>query len=92
MTQCPYSYFEYEAQPGDTFKSLAERFGVSEQILRERNSMSEPEPGVRLKIPCQLGGLWSRRILRCAAGRAAVAHRTAQRNDAGGFAGGQSLS
>ena len=56
MTQCSYSYFEYETQPGDTFRSISDRFSVSEQALRDYNSQGEPEPGQWLKIPCALGG------------------------------------
>lgn len=56
MTHCPYSYFEYQVQPGDTFKTISQRFSVSEQSLRDRNRTGEATPGARLKIPCAQGG------------------------------------
>jgi len=56
MAQCPYGYFEYEIQPGDTFQSLSKRFSVSEQALRDKNGSDGTEPGRRLKIPCAQGG------------------------------------
>ena len=56
MAQCAYNYFHYETQPGDTLASLAERFSVSEQALRDRNGVDKAAPGQRLKIPCAQGG------------------------------------
>ncbi len=56
MAQCAYSYFHYEVQPGDTIKSVAERFAVSEQALRDKNDTADAVPGCWLKVPCVLGG------------------------------------
>ena len=56
MAQCPYSYFEYEMQPRDTMSSVAERFGVSEAALRDKNGGDRTEQGLWLKIPCEAGG------------------------------------
>ncbi len=55
MAQCPYDYFEYEIQPGDTARMLSKRFSVSEQALRDRMG-TEAKPGQRLRIPCGSGG------------------------------------
>jgi LysM repeat protein len=57
MAQCPYSYFEYKIQPGDTVKSISQRFNVSEAALRGKNETEDDaKPGRRLKIPCTAGG------------------------------------
>ena len=56
MAQCAYSYFHYEMQPGDSIRSVAERFAVSEQALRDKNGTSDAVPGRWLKVPCVLGG------------------------------------
>ena len=56
MAQCAYSYFHYEMQPGDSIKSVAERFAVSEQALRDKNGTGDTVPGRWLKVPCVLGG------------------------------------
>jgi LysM repeat protein len=56
MTQCPYSYFKYDLQPRDTMSSVAERFGVSEAALRDKNGGSGAGQGQWLKIPCEAGG------------------------------------
>lgn len=56
MAQCAYSYFHYEMQPGDSIKSVAERFAVSEQALRDKNGTGGAVPGCWLKVPCVLGG------------------------------------
>ena len=56
MAQCPYSYFVYEIQTGETIQSVSERFAVSEQVIRQRNGPAENMPGVKLKIPCASGG------------------------------------
>lgn len=56
MAYCPYSYFDYSMEPGDTVKSLAGRFKVPEQVILEQNKDVQPGPGQRVRIPCACGG------------------------------------
>lgn len=56
MAYCPYSYFDYSMEPGDTVKSLAGRFHVPEQVILEQNKNVQPGPGQRVRIPCACGG------------------------------------
>lgn len=56
MAQCAYGYFYYEVQPGDTLQSVAGRFSVSEQALRDKNGIDEVVLGQQIKIPCAYGG------------------------------------
>ncbi len=56
MAHCTYNYFDYKVQPGETLASVANRFAVSEQALRDKNGVDEAVPGLRLKIPSVQGG------------------------------------
>jgi len=56
MSKCPYSYFEYTVQHGETFADLAERFSVREDTLRSANNSKAMAPGRRVRVPCRLGG------------------------------------
>ncbi|MGI5849253.1 MAG: LysM peptidoglycan-binding domain-containing protein [Christensenellales bacterium] len=56
MSECPYSYFDYYVQKGDTFALLAKKFSVEEAALREQNDDTRLKTGQKIKIPCQQGG------------------------------------
>ena len=56
MAQCPYSYFDYKMEAGDTFSSLAEKFRVSEQAIIDQNKGLKPTAGHLVRIPCACGG------------------------------------
>lgn len=56
MAQCPYSFFDYRMEAGETFASLAGKFKVSEQALIEHNKGMQPGAGRRVRIPCACGG------------------------------------
>ncbi len=56
MTYCPYSFFDYRMEAGDTFASLAGKFRVSERAILEHNKGIQPEVGRRVRIPCACGG------------------------------------
>ncbi len=56
MMQCPYSYFDYCAQEGETFESIAKKFSVSEKEIKNSNDISNITKGAALKIPCKCGG------------------------------------
>jgi LysM repeat protein len=52
----PYDFFEYYAELGDTFSSVAQKFSVSEKELKGLNDISAVTQGSRIKIPCKSGG------------------------------------
>ncbi len=56
MAYCPYSYFEYQMEAGETLSTLAKKFRVSEQTISEHNKGFQPGPGRRVRIPCGCGG------------------------------------
>lgn len=56
MAQCPYSFFDYRMEAGETFASIAGRFKVPEQAILEQNKGMQPGPGRRVRIPCACGG------------------------------------
>ncbi len=56
MAYCPYSFFDYRMEPGETVKSLAGKFKVPEQVILEQNKDAQPGPGQRVRIPCACGG------------------------------------
>ncbi len=53
---CPFEFYEYCAEPGDTFASIAKKFSVSERGLKALNDIPAITAGSRLKIPCKGGG------------------------------------
>lgn len=53
---CPFGFFEYYAELGDTFSSVAQKFSVSEKELKELNDMPAVVQGSKVKIPCKGGG------------------------------------
>lgn len=53
---CPFEFFEYYAELGDTFASVAQKFSVSEKDLKALNNIPAVIQGSRLKIPCKGGG------------------------------------
>lgn len=55
MENCPYSFFEYSVEKGDTFASLARKFSVSQQELNYYNKNINMAQGEKLKIPCKYG-------------------------------------
>lgn len=52
----PYEFFEYYAEFGDTFASVAREFSVSETELKRLNIIPAVTQGSKLKIPCRGGG------------------------------------
>lgn len=53
---CPFEFFEYYAELGDTFASVAHKFSVNEKELKELNDIPAVTQGGMLKIPCRCGG------------------------------------
>jgi spore germination protein len=53
---CPFEFYEYYAELGDTFTSVARKFSVSERELKTLNDTPTVTQGSRLKIPCKGGG------------------------------------
>lgn len=49
------SYTAYAAQPGDSYKKIAERFGLEEGELRKINLDRPVYPSRKLYIPCKRG-------------------------------------
>lgn len=56
MANCPYSFFDYRMEAGETFASLAGKFRVSERAIAEHNKGTQPGAGRRVRIPCACGG------------------------------------
>lgn len=52
----PCDYFEYYAETGDTFSSVASKFSVSEKELKALNDVPAITQGSRIKIPSKSGG------------------------------------
>jgi LysM repeat protein len=52
----PYRCFEYVAEAGDTYASIAKVFSIPENELREYNKDAAISQGVRLNIPAVGGG------------------------------------
>lgn len=50
-------YEVYTAVPGDTYKGIAEKFGVDAETLRKINSDRPVYPTRRLYIPCKFRGV-----------------------------------
>ncbi len=53
---CPFEFYEYYAELGDTSASIARKFSVNEKELKALNNFSAITQGTRLKIPCMGGG------------------------------------
>jgi LysM repeat protein len=56
MAYCPYSFFDYRMEAGETFASLAGKFKVAERVIIEHNKGMQPGAGRRIRIPCACGG------------------------------------
>jgi len=56
MTYCPYSFFDYRMEVGETFASLAGKFKVTEKAIIEHNRGMQQGAGRRVRIPCACGG------------------------------------
>lgn len=52
----PCDYFEYYAETGDTFSSVASKFSVSEKELKALNDVPAITQGSRIRIPSKSGG------------------------------------
>jgi LysM repeat protein len=52
----PYEFFEYYAELGDTFSSVAKKFSVGEKELKALNDLPAITQGSRIKIPSREGG------------------------------------
>lgn len=49
-------FFEYYAELGDTFSSVAKKFGVGERELKTLNDVPAITQGSKVKVPCRNGG------------------------------------
>ncbi len=56
MAHCPYSFFDYRMEEGETFASLAGKFRLPERAILEHNKGMQPGAGRRVRIPCACGG------------------------------------
>ena len=52
----PCDYFEYYAETGDTFSSVARKFSVGEKELKALNDVPAITQGSRIRIPSKSGG------------------------------------
>lgn len=55
MSQCPYGFFHYTVKSGDSLSSLAEKFRVSEQTLKDLNGSAPLRKNMRIRVPCACG-------------------------------------
>jgi LysM repeat protein len=52
----PCEFFDYYAEIGDTFTSVARKFSVGEKELKALNDIPAITQGSRIRVPCQNGG------------------------------------
>lgn len=52
----PCEFFEYYAELGDTFSTVAKKFSVGEKELKALNDVPAITQGSRIKVPCKSGG------------------------------------